>query len=127
MDFKADPVAQYARILAVFSLALGLGDAARLLGAANASYLMAFGASGLIVLIGLCLASLFAAVGLWMLSRWGAVLLAGALLVELALTLAGVRMFTFSLMPFVFKFVVLLATMLLLALGRILAQRHVHD
>ena len=101
MDFTAQPIAIYIRIVAIISLLLGLNDAARLLGVnlGDVSPIATMGVTGFVYLAIFALARLFAAVGLWIKASWGAVLLVGSTAVELALYLLGnpdVRMSAFG-------------------------------
>jgi len=93
MDFKSELAGRYLRIIAIVALLLGLADAARLLGVSSGaeSPIALLGPAGFVYLAVFCLARLFAAVGLWIRASWGAVLLVGATVVELALYLFGVR------------------------------------
>ena len=92
MDFKSELAGRYLRIVAIIALLLGLTDASRLLGVSSGaqSPITELGATGFAYLAVFCLARLFAAVGLWLRASWGAVLLVGATVVELALYLGGV-------------------------------------
>lgn len=101
MDFNAQPIGIYIRIVAIIGLLLGLNDAARLLGVnlGAVSPISTLGMTGFVYLAIFALARLFAAVGLWIKASWGAVLLVGATVVELGLYLAGnpdVRMTAFG-------------------------------
>ena len=101
MDFNAQPIGIYIRIVAIISLMLGLNDAARLLGVGlgDVSPVTTLGMTGFVYLGIFGLARLFAAVGLWIKASWGAVLLVGATAVELGLYLLGnadVRMSAFG-------------------------------
>jgi uncharacterized membrane protein (DUF2068 family) len=91
MDFNAQPIGIYIRIVAVISLLLGLNDASRLLGVGlgEVSPISAMGMTGFVYLAIFALARLFASVGLWIKASWGAVLLVGATAVELGLYLLG--------------------------------------
>lgn len=93
MDFKSELAGRYLRIIAIIALLLGLADASRLLGVSSGavSPIAQLGPTGFAFLAVFCLARLFAAVGLWIRASWGAVLLVGATLIELALYLGGVR------------------------------------
>lgn len=75
------------RVLAVIGLLLGLGDAANLLGVGHdqSGPMVHFGVSGFFVLSAFTVATLFAAVGLWIGASWGAVLMAGAMLAQLGM------------------------------------------
>lgn len=91
MEFNAPHVGHYIRVVALVSLALGLNDAARLLGVnlGPVSPVSVMGLSSFIWLAVFALARLFAAVGLWIKASWGAVLLVGATSVELGMYLSG--------------------------------------
>ena len=105
MDFNAQPIGIYIRIVAIISLLLGLNDAARLLGV-NLGDVSPIAAMGM--------------TGLWIKASWGAVLLVGATAVELALHLLGnpdVRMSAFG---FAVR-IVLLASILIIF---VLSVRH---
>jgi hypothetical protein len=92
MDFKSELAGRYLRIIAIIALLLGLADASRLLGVSSGtvSPIAQLGPAGFAFLTVFCLARLFAAVGLWIRASWGAVLLVGATVIELALYLGGV-------------------------------------
>jgi len=129
MDFKSEQAKLFARILALLSLFMGLSAAMRLLGMGSGvnSPLAALGIAGFVVLAILCVSRLFAAVGLWMHARWGALLLAGSLLAEVGLHLFRSDWVTISLTGFIFKTVLLLATILLLVHVQLVAHRQVAD
>ena len=124
MDFKAQPIGIYIRVVAIISLMLGLNDAARLLGVGlgEVSPITTMGMTGFVLLGIFGLARLFAAVGLWIKASWGAVLLVGATAVELGLYLFGnadVRMSAFG---FAVR-LVLLASILIIFLLSIRMER----
>ena len=129
MDFRTEPTAAWARILALVSLAIGLTDAARLLGLGTSVSrpIDALGISGFIVLTLLCVMRLFAAVGLWIQVRWGALLLLASLVIELVLHLTGSGWVTLTLLGFIFKLATMLATIALVALAQLVVQRHIVD
>lgn len=129
MDFRIEPAGLYARALALISLFFGLSDAGRLLGIGGGSMspILALGPAGFVLLSALSVCRLFAAVGLWMQVRWGAILLAGSLGAELAFLASGSGWIASSLYGFIFKLVVLLATILLLVLAHFLNHRQVAD
>jgi uncharacterized membrane protein (DUF2068 family) len=119
MDFSAPPIAIYIRIVAIISLLLGLNDAARLLGVnlGDVSPIAAMGMTGFVYLAVFALARLFAAVGLWIKASWGAVLLVGATVVELALYLFGnpdIRMTAFG---FAVRLVLLVSIIIIFVLS----------
>jgi len=129
MDFRSEPAGLFARILALISLFMGLGDATRLLGLGSdvVSPIAAMGAMGFVLLSILSLMRLFAAVGLWIHARWGAIVLGGSLLAEIVFYLAGSTWVSLSLWGFIFKLVVMLATFGLLAFVQIAARRQIAD
>ncbi len=129
MDLAIEPAGLAARILAILSLVMGLGDAAHLLGVWSGpqSPLTAFGVTGFALLAILAAARLFAALGLWLQVQWGAVLLAAALVVELGAVLLGNGLVTMTLYSFIFKLAVLLATFALLAMSWFMTRRHAAD
>ena len=129
MDFRIEPAGIIARILALLSLFLGLSDAARLLGLGSGglSPIALLGAMGFVMLAALSLMRLFAAVGLWIHAGWGAVLLLGSLVAEIAFYLLGSSWVSLTLWGFIFKLVVMLATFALLTFAYLVAQRHIAD
>lgn len=84
-------VSRMARGLALLSLWLGLFDAASLLGVwdGRLNPIVQMGLAGFVYHSVFALGLLFAAVGLWLLSSWGAVVLLGTLLTHLLLALSG--------------------------------------
>lgn len=129
MDFNAQPIGIYIRIVAIISLLLGLNDAARLLGVnlGAVSPIAAMGMTGFVYLAIFALARLFAAVGLWIKASWGAVLLVGATVLELALYLLGnpdIRMTAFG---FAVRLVLLAAILLIFVLSIRLSRARAAD
>lgn len=119
MDYNAQPIGIYIRIVAIISLALGLNDAARLLGVnlGAVSPIATMGMTGFVYLAIFSLARLFAAVGLWIKASWGAVLLVGSTSIELLLYLLGnpdVRMSAFG---FAVRLVLLASLLIIFVLG----------
>lgn len=129
MDLRNEPAGKIARVLAILSLVMGLGDAAQLLGvwSGSQSPLTVFGPTGFALLAVLSAARLFAALGLWLKVQWGPVLLAVALFVELFVFLFGSGTVPMTLYGFIFKLGVLLATIGLVAMTWILGRRHALD
>lgn len=129
MHMRADMIGLITRILAVLSLLIGLGDAAGVLGVgANAvSPYQTLGNIGFTILTVLCIARLFAAVGLWIGMQWGALVLVASLAIELSLHLAGTGWIALSLWGFIFKSTTLLATIGLLGFFQIMARRQIAD
>lgn len=97
------------RILGLLGLLLGLFDAGMLLGVGSgaASPLESLGVAGFTYLAIFTLGLLFGAVGLWILSSWGAIVLAGTLALHLVLALLGNPYVTLSLFGFLFRIVLL--------------------
>jgi hypothetical protein len=91
MDFNAQLIGIFVRVIAILSLALGLMDAARLLGVnmGATSPLAVLGPIGFVYLGIFASARLFASVGLWIKASWGGALLVGSTIIELALFLMG--------------------------------------
>lgn len=129
MDFRNEPLGLLARILALLSLFIGLGDAARLLGlgAGSASPILTIGTMGFVLLSALTLMRLFAAVGLWIQSSWGAIVLAASLAIELGFHLLGSTWVSLGLWNFIFKLGVMLATFGLLAIAQLSVRRQLAD
>ncbi|HCO56273.1 hypothetical protein V6617_11320 [Pelagibacterium nitratireducens] len=129
MDFRNEPLGLVARILALLSLFIGLGDAARLLGlgSGSASPVVLMGTMGFVLLSALTLMRLFASVGLWIQSSWGAIVLAASLVIEIGFYLAGSNWVSLGLWSFIFKLGVMLATFALLALAQLWVQRQLAD
>ncbi|WEK06497.1 MAG: hypothetical protein P0Y65_09725 [Candidatus Devosia phytovorans] len=124
MDFNAQPIGIYIRIVAIISLLLGLNDAARLLGVGlgAVSPVATMGMTGFVLLGIFSLARLFAAVGLWIKASWGAVLLISATAVELGLYLFGNPDVRMSALGFAVR-LVLLASILLIFILSIRLER----
>ena len=124
MDFNAQPIGIYIRIVAIISLLLGLNDAARLLGVGlgDVSPVTTMGMTGFVYLGIFGLARLFAAVGLWIKASWGAVLLVGATAVELGLYLLGNADVRMSALGFAVR-LVLLASILIIFILSIRLER----
>jgi hypothetical protein len=119
MDLKEGLAGRYVRIIAIVSLLVGLGDAARLLGVSsgNVSPITILGPAGFVYLAIFCLSRLFAAVGLWIGASWGAVLLVGATTVELVLFLGGNRDIHMDLLGFGVRLLLVISIVLLFVLS----------
>jgi hypothetical protein len=119
LEFSSEPIARAVRILAIVTLLIGLNDAARLLGVTLGaqSPIELYGLTGFIYLAVFTLALLFAAVGLWMKASWGAVLLAGATGIELAMFLLGSKDVQMTLLGFGVRLVLLAAVVAIFVLG----------
>ncbi|KKC31986.1 hypothetical protein [Devosia psychrophila] len=124
MDFNAQPIGIYIRVVAIISLLLGLNDAARLLGVGlgDVSPVATMGMTGFVYLGIFGLSRLFAAVGLWIKASWGAVLLVGATAVELGLYLFGNTDVRMSALGFAVR-LVLLASILIIFILSIRLER----
>ena len=116
---KSPHLGLYLRIVALLSLALGLGDAGRLLGInlGETSPLAVLGPAGFVFLAIFSLARLFAGVGLWLKASWGAVLLVGATTAELALYVSGSGDIRMSAVGFAMRVVLLVAVLVIFALA----------
>jgi hypothetical protein len=119
VEFESEPLGRYVRILSIITLLLGLNDAARLLGVSLGaqSPIEAYGFTAFVYLAVFTLALLFAAVGLWIMARWGAVLLAGATAVELTMYLFGNKDEQMSVFGFGVRLVLLAAILAVFVLG----------
>lgn len=119
MSFKSPQLGLYIRIVALLSLALGLSDAGRLLGVnlGAISPVAVLGPTGFVLLAIFSLSRLFAGVGLWLKASWGAVLLVGSTVAELALYLAGSTDIRISAFGFAVRIVLLVAISVIFALS----------
>lgn len=119
MEYNAPYIGYYIRIVALISLALGLADAARLLGVSlgAVSPIATMGLAGFVYLAIFSLARLFAAVGLWIKASWGAVLLVGATAAELGLYLMGNPDIEMSAVGFAIRLVLLASIIIIFVLG----------
>src|SRR3982751_6683947 len=119
MDFNSPIGGRYVRIVAIIALLLGLNDASRLLGVSTGalSPIELLGANGFIYLAIFAMAQLFAAVGLWIRSSWGAVLLVGATIVELGMYLMGNRDVQMSALGFAIRLVLLVSMVIVFFLA----------
>ncbi|MET3925778.1 hypothetical protein [Devosia sp. 2618] len=119
MDFNAQPIGIYIRIVAIISLLLGLNDAARLLGVnlGSVSPIASMGMTGFVYLAIFSLTRLFAAVGLWIKASWGAVLLVGSTSIELVLYLLGNTDVRMSALGFAVRLVLLASILIIFVLS----------
>ncbi|MCS6760007.1 MAG: hypothetical protein MO852_14525 [Candidatus Devosia euplotis] len=119
MDFNASPIGIYIRVVAIISLLLGLNDAASLLGVnlGPVSPIVTMGMTGFVYLAIFALARLFGAVGLWIKSSWGAVLLVGATGVEMVLYLLGSPDVAITAIGFAVRLVLLASILIIFALS----------
>ena len=131
MDFNSPIAARYVRIVAIISLLLGLYDASRLLGVSGRAEdpLVTFGAAGFAYLATFALAQLFAAVGLWIRSSWGGVILIAATTLQLGMFLFGNGDIQRQMTPlgFAVRLVLLIAMTLILVLGMRFNRDRAHD
>lgn len=119
MLFQAPNLALYVRIVAILALILGLSDASRLLGVnlGAASPIAAMGFTSFVLLAVFCLAKLFASVGLWIKSSWGAVLLIGATALELMLYISGTSDIRIGAIGFILRLILLISIVVIFALS----------
>ncbi|KKB11353.1 hypothetical protein VE25_13710 [Devosia geojensis] len=119
MEYSAPYIGYYIRVVALISLALGLADAARLLGVSlgAVSPIATMGLAGFVYLGIFSLVRLFAAVGLWIKASWGAVLLVGATTAELGLYLMGNPDIEMSAVGFAVRLVLLASIIIIFVLG----------
>jgi hypothetical protein len=120
---------RYVRIVAVIALLLGLSDAARLLGvnSGGSSPLAEMGVPAFTYLAVFCIGRLFAAVGLWIQSSWGAILLVSATAIELGLYLFGNQAVQLSALGFAVRLVLLVAICLIFVLTFQFNRERAHD
>jgi hypothetical protein len=129
MDLTSPIAGRYVRIVAIIALLLGLSDAARLLGVAGVpgvSPIYTLGGTGFTYLAIFALARLFAAVGLWIQSSWGAVILVGATAIELGMYMFGNRDVQMSALGFAVRLVLLVSIVLIVVLSFRFRER-AHD
>ena len=128
MDFKSPIAGRYVRIVAIIALLLGLNDASRLLGVSTGaqSPIQLLGVTGFIYLAIFAVAQLFASVGLWIRSSWGAVLLVGATVLELGMYLMGNHDIQMSALGFAVRLVLLVSIILVFVLSLRMRER-AHD
>lgn len=129
MDYLMGPGARYVRVVAIISLLLGLNDASRLLGVSSGgvSPIALLGVAGFTWLAIFALALLFAAVGLWIKASWGAVLLIGAVGVELGMYILGSRDVQMTAFGFAIRLVLLASLAALFLMGLRLRRDRAHD
>jgi hypothetical protein len=129
MSFKSPQLGLYIRIVALLSLLLGLSDAGRLLGVnlGATSPVAVLGPTGFVLLAVFALSRLFAGVGLWLKASWGAVLLVGSTVAELALYLAGSPDIRMSALGFAVRIVLLVAISAIFALSFRFARAQAAD
>lgn len=104
------------RVLGLICLFLGLASAARLLGANGSPVgpVQALGVMGFVYLSVFTLGQLFAAVGMWIQSSWGAVVLIGVTLTEMGLALSGNPNVSISMIGFIVRIVLLIGSAIIL-------------
>lgn len=125
MDQHSRLISRIGRLLGMVCLFLGLASAGRLTGVWNGgeSPLQALGMMGFIYLAVFTLAQLFAAVGLWIETSWGGVVLVGAMATELLLLATGNSYISMSVGGIVVRVLLLLGALAMLAY----TQRHLID
>jgi Family of unknown function (DUF6163) len=119
LDFSAEPVGRYVRIIAILVLLLGINDAARLLGVSlgDQSPIALMGIKAYVYLAGFTLALLFAGVGLWIKASWGAVLVVAATGAELGMFLLHNPDMRMNLYSFAFRLFLFAAMVVLIVLS----------
>lgn len=129
MDIKNFVTEYYIRALALVCLLLGLSDASRLLGLGGGaeSPMQSLGTTGFVLLAIFAIARLFAGVGLWIDSSWGAVLLVGATGAELGLVFTGNPDVHVSFFGLLVRFVLLVGILGFLGARFWQGREHVHD
>ena len=124
MDFNSPIAGRYVRIVAIIALLLGLNDASRLLiSSGNVSPITELGVNGFVYLSIFALARLFASVGLWIRSSWGAVLLVGATGIEVAMYLLRNPDIQMNALGFAVRLVLLISIILIFVLGLRMRER----
>lgn len=126
MDFKNNLPTRILRTVAIITLLMGLGDAARLvgLGDGDKSPIAILGVAGFTWLTIFCIAHLFAAVGLWIKASWGAVTLIGACLLALILTATGSPDFSVDLVGAALRVLILVVLLGLMAINWRARRQH---
>ena len=119
----------FVRLMALVCLLIGLADGARLLGVQSGSVnpLLELGLTGFVMLSLFTLARLFAAVGLWINSSWGGVLLIGATIVELGVVVSGDSVLDISLPSLVVRVALLVAILGFIGMRYLHHRRTAHD
>lgn len=104
------------RQIAIIALLNGILDAGRILGVGNgaASPFDIYSTAGFAFLGAFAIARIFAAVGMWIESNWGAPLLLGTTLIELLIYLAGNIRLEIGLVGFVVRLIQLVGALLIL-------------
>jgi hypothetical protein len=113
----------FARALALLCLWIGLSELSRLLGVSTGDQnpVENMGATAFVYLAGFAVARLFCAVGLWINSSWGAVVLFGAAATELVLAVLGNAQITLSGGDLVLRIILLLGSGTLLIYAQLKA------
>jgi len=129
MDIKTFVRDNFVRFLALICLVIGLSDAARALGVPDGHNdpIQVLGITGFVLLAVLALARLFSAVGLWINSSWGGVLVIGATLLEFFLLLTGSPNIHISTPGLLTRIAVFVGILGLFVLRYRRNQAHVHD
>lgn len=104
------------RQIAIIALINGVLDAGRILGVGDGTVnpFEAYSVAGFALLGGFAIARIFAAVGMWIESNWGAPLLLGITLVELMVYLTANVRLEIGLVGFVARLIELVGAMLIL-------------
>lgn len=128
MSLSAAPVAPYSRLIAVITLGHGLMDCALMLGLFSpVSPVNAYGPDAFWALVAFVLMRLFAAVGLWTLATWGAVLVIAANAGEIIFAMMAPNLVSLGIIGFAVRLIVLSATILLLVFERYLRHLRANE
>lgn len=129
MDIKSFAQENFVRFLALVCLIIGLSDAARVTGVSSGSVnpLDILGVTGFVLLAIFALARLFAAVGLWIHSSWGGVMLAGTTIVELGLVISGSPNIHISLMGLIIRLALAAGIVSLFVVEYLSSREHIHN
>lgn len=117
------------RQIAIIALINGVLDTGRILGVGNGAVnpFDAYSVTGFALLGGFAVARIFAAVGMWIESNWGAPLLLGITLVELVIYLVGSVRLEIGIVGFVARLIELVGAMLILWFAYKEWRNSIHD
>lgn len=129
MILKKSTITVVVRILAFVSLIIGLSDAANLLGVSSGgqSPMIRLGVMNFIYLGVFTVATIFAAVGLWIKASWGAVLLVTSMATQLGLVVFSDIGFGISWLGFLVRLLLLIGGGAVIAYAQWQAFDLVHD
>jgi len=129
MDIRLRLISGFTMVLALGCLAVSLIDLARLLGVTTggANPVTSFGMVPFVFMAAFALGKMFAAVGLWIQSSWGAALLALTAGIELLVGLMGLGGISLAFNAFLTCVLLLIGAAILLAIAQIKAMDLLHD